>query len=151
MKKLRIYVDTSVFGGCFDREYQESSRAFFQLAAEGGVILLISNITSKELSAAPGSVKEVFYSLPPESIESVMTSVETEKLRDRYLDSKILGVKQFTDAHHIATATVYDSDVIVSWNFKHLVRLDKIRKFNAVNLEEGYPLIDIRSPREVLR
>lgn len=50
---------------------------------------------------------------------------------------------------HIALATVADIDVLVSWNFKHIVRLDKIRIFNAVNLELGYKQLQIYSPREV--
>lgn len=50
---------------------------------------------------------------------------------------------------HIALATVADVDLLVSWNFKHIVRFDKIRLFNAVNLEQGYKPLAIHSPREV--
>ena len=51
---------------------------------------------------------------------------------------------------HIALATVADVDVVVSWNFRHVVRFEKIRRiFNAVNLELGYKPIQIYSPREV--
>lgn len=50
---------------------------------------------------------------------------------------------------HIALATIAEVDAIVSWNFRHIVRLEKIRLFNAVNVELGYPVLSILSPREV--
>ena len=50
---------------------------------------------------------------------------------------------------HIALSTIADVDILVSWNFRHIVRYDKIRQFNAVNLEQGYHILDIYSPREV--
>lgn len=55
-----------------------------------------------------------------------------------------------SDALHVALATIGRVDVLVSWNFRHIVNLGKIRLFNAVNLEQGYGLIEIRTPREVL-
>ncbi len=51
---------------------------------------------------------------------------------------------------HIAVATLGRVDVVVSWNFKHIVNLNRIRLYNSVNLKLGYPMIEIRSPREVL-
>jgi hypothetical protein len=54
------------------------------------------------------------------------------------------------DAHHVAIATVARVDVIVSWNFRHIVHFDKIRGFNAVNFREGYPAMEIRSPKELV-
>jgi hypothetical protein len=50
---------------------------------------------------------------------------------------------------HIALATIAVVDLLVSWNFRHIVRYDKIRLFNAVNLEQGYRAIQIHTPREV--
>ena len=47
-------------------------------------------------------------------------------------------------------AAVARADLIVSWSFKHIVHVEKIHRFNAVNLMEGHPTIDIRSPREVI-
>ena len=54
------------------------------------------------------------------------------------------------DAQHIVLASVVRADVLVSWNFKHIVNLNRIRLYNSVNMKLGYPLVDIRSPREVL-
>jgi len=61
-----------------------------------------------------------------------------------------ISPRHANDAHHIALATVALADLVVSWNFKHIVHWDRIRLFNAVNLREGYSPIDIRSPREVV-
>jgi hypothetical protein len=54
------------------------------------------------------------------------------------------------DALHIALATVARVDVLVSWNFKHIVNLARIHAYNAVNLKRGYPLLEIRTPREIV-
>ena len=75
---------------------------------------------------------------------------ESEWLRDAYLKARVVGPSHGKDAHHIALATVSRADLVASWNFKHIVHWDKIRGFNAVNLREGYPPIEIRSPREVV-
>ena len=66
-----------------------------------------------------------------------------------YQERCILTPKFYDDGLHIAVATVGEADVLVSWNFKHIVRFDKIRRFNAVNLEFGYKPLQIFSPREV--
>jgi hypothetical protein len=66
------------------------------------------------------------------------------------MDQKIVSQKYYGDALHIAIATVIGVDVLVSWNFKHIVNLDKIKLFNSVNLKEGYSILEIRTPREVI-
>ncbi len=71
--------------------------------------------------------------------------------REYYINEKILGVASMDDAYHIAIATVNRIDVLLSWNFKHIVNWDKIRLFNAINMKNGYPSIDIRSPKELLK
>jgi predicted nucleic acid-binding protein len=150
MKQLRIYIDTSVIGGCFDEEYERESLALLKMANEGKVMLLISDILADELELAPEEVQEKLTELPIECFETLIHSWETERLRDGYLKAGVVGVKHTNDAHHVAIATVAKADVIVSWNFRHIVHFDKIRGFNAVNLREGYGPIEIRSPREVV-
>ena len=150
MKRLRIYVDTSVIGGCFDKKFEEESRALLRLVREGKMILVVSDILAEELEGAPKAVQEEFGSLPPDCLEAVSRSEETERLKNAYLAAKVVGPTHENDAHHVAMATVAGADLIVSWNFRHIVHFDKIRGFNAVNLKEGYPLIDIRSPTEVI-
>lgn len=150
MKQLRIYVDTSVIGGCLDEEFAEESRALFQMARDGHAKLLVSDILADELESAPRDVQEILGAVPPDCLEAVIRSEETERLRDAYLVAKVVSTGAASDAHHVAVATVARADMIVSWNFKHIVHFDKIRGFNSVNLREGYAPIEIRSPREVV-
>ncbi len=149
MKRLRIYVDTSVIGGCLDEEFAEWSCRLFELAALGTVNLLISELTAGEVARAPLAVQKQLAAVSSESVERIAISAEAERLRDEYLSAGVVGPAARNDALHVALATVAHADVIVSWNFRHLVHVEKIRGFNAVNLRQGYPVIDIRSPQEV--
>lgn len=150
MKQLRIYVDTSVIGGCLDEEFAEESKALLQMVTDGKIRLIVSDILVDELDQAPQEVQKKFGALPPKQLEAVKQSKETERLRDLYLEAEVVGQARKNDAHHVALATVAQADMIVSWNFKHIVHFEKIRGFNAVNLREGYLPIDIRSPKEVV-
>ncbi len=150
MKKLRIYIDTSVIGGCLDEEFSKESHALIEMAYREEIILVMSDLLAAELLNAPDSVKAIYEKLPEKLTEFVQRSIETELLRDKYLGEGVLGMRCIDDAHHVAIATISKVDLIVSWNFKHLVHFDKIRGFNAVNLREGYLPIEIRSPLEVV-
>jgi len=150
MKRQRIYIDTSVVGGCFDKEFAQESESLFTMAKNGEIIFLISDLLIEELELAPPEIQNKLTSLPLGCFETFTRSGETEKLRNAYLEANVVSSLHINDAHHVAIATVAQANLIVSWNFKHIVHFDKIRNFNAVNLREGYPLIDIRSPREVI-
>jgi len=63
---------------------------------------------------------------------------------------ELSGARHIADAQHIAIASVERVDVLVSWNFQHIVNLDRIHAFNSVNLKLGYLMLEIRSPREVI-
>ena len=150
MKRLRVYVDTSVVGGCLDSKFAVESRALVDMAVRGEVTLLVSDLLVAELMRAPAEVQAVYGQLPEAALESVFRSPESERLRDLYLAAGIVGAGSSEDAHHVALATVALADVIVSWNFRHIVHFEKIRGFNAVNLREGYSPIEIRSPKELV-
>ena len=150
MFKLRIYVDTSVIGGCLDKEFEEESRALPDMARRGDVTLVISELLVAELRKANKEIQMIFDSLPDEYLDEVFISPESEHLRDLYLEGGVVGKSSSSDAHHVALASISRSDLIVSWNFKHIVHYEKIRGYNAINLREGYPMIDIRSPKEVV-
>ena len=147
---LRVYIDTSVVGGCLDEEFAEESLAILEMARAGKIILLLSDVLVEELAKAPDAVRSVLDTLPASSTELVASSEDATRLRDAYLAAKVVGTGSETDAHHVAIATVAKADLIVSWNFKHIVHVNKIRLFNAVNLTQGHWLIDIRSPLEVV-
>lgn len=150
MKTLRVYVDTSVVGGCHDREFSRESRALFDMARDGAIRLLVSDLLVTELKKAPEPVRGVLAELPPVCVEAVGLSEEALELQDAYMSSEVVDEQHRSDALHVALATVARADMIVSWNFRHIVHFDKIRGFNAVNLKEGYLPLDIHSPLEVV-
>lgn len=148
--KRRIYTDTSVFGGYYDEEFQEPSRRLFERFRQGLDLLILSDLTRLELRAAPERVRQLVESLPIEHVESVELGEDARRLADLYVESQVVAASMLADAQHIATATVHRADVVVSWNFKHIVNLRRIHGFNSVNLREEYPLLEIRTPREVV-
>jgi len=150
MKTLRVYADTSVFGGVFDEEFTQESRGFFEEIKTGKFTLVISHTVVDELSKAPDRVKNVLAELPPENVAFAQFSGKIESLRDAYVKAGVVDAAAVLDAEHIATASVYDVDFVVSWNFKHIVHYDKIAGYQAVNLLNGYKPISIYSPKEVV-
>ncbi len=145
----RIYADTSVFGGVFDTEFTEASERFFAAVRNGSIRLILSDVVARELAEAPDRVQRLLLDLPPAHVERISEQDESLALRDAYLADGVVGRRWEGDAMHVAVATVCRADVLVSWNFRHLVRLDRIRGFNAANLRLGYAQIEIRSPMEV--
>ena len=151
MKQLRVYVDTSVFGGCFDDEFSGPSRKLFEEVRQGRFVVLVSAASFRELEHAPPQVRSVLTDLSDACLDVVPPSQEILDLRDAYVAAGVVGAASLVDAEHIAAASVAGADLIVSWNFKHIVHFDKIRGYHAVNLVRGYGLIPIHSPREVIR
>ena len=149
--KQRVYIDTSVIGGCFDSEFKEWSNKLFDDFKSGRKIAVISDITLDELSDAPVIVQDNFKKIPEKNIEILISDNETRKLAEQYILEGAVSRKYYEDAMHIAIATINQVSVLASWNFKHIVNLDRIRLYNAVNLKNGYPLLEIRSPREILK
>ena len=154
MKKSRIYLDSSVIGGVYDKEFQEATRKLFDSIVRHGKIAVISDLTLDELSGASGTVWEnlqkVIESIPLSQREMVGTTEEMLDLADQYIQAGAVSKTSRRDALHIAIATVSMVDVLVSWNFQHIVNIGRIRGFNAVNMKFGYRLLEIRSPREVV-
>ena len=149
MHKIRVYVDTSVFGGTQDEEFAEATKRFFDRVRQGQFCVLVSQVTADELTDAPPSVQAILRNLPPLSIERVTAGKDVLELAAAYIAAGALRPAHRADAIHVASATVARADLILSWNFKHIVNFDRIRQFNAVNLLRGYPQIEIRSPLEV--
>ena len=147
---LKIYIDTSVLGGVYDDEFRDWSTKLIEEFKEGIKIAVISDITLRELEDAPQKVKEVLDEIPDSNKEYVVLNEEARKLAEYYIKEGVVSENYLVDAQHIAIATVYKVDVLVSWNFKHIVNLQKIKLYNAINLKYGYTLLEIRSPREVI-
>ena len=148
--KLHVYADTSVIGGVYDPEFKEWSNKIMKEFKEGSKIIVLSDLTLRELEEAPEQVKNILNKIPNRNKEFVELNDESKNLARYYINEGDIPKKYIVDAQHIAIATVYKVDVVVSWNFKHIVNLKKIRIYNSINLKYGYPQIEIRSPREVL-
>lgn len=148
--KPRLYFDTSVFGGVFDEEFEEISIILFEKVRLGQIICVYSDLSVSELSNAPDNVKNHFNNLPKEHLEFVEVTEEAFQLAQRYLEEKVVGKTSAEDCRHIATATLNKVDYLISWNFKHIVNVFRIRGYNSVNLKNGYMQLDIRSPKEIV-
>ncbi|MDH5604132.1 MAG: type II toxin-antitoxin system VapC family toxin [Cyclobacteriaceae bacterium] len=148
--KPRLYFDTSVFGGVFDEEFQADTNKLFNMVREGQIICVYSDLTLSELENAPEKVKLFFRELPEAMIEKVEITEDGNNLAKKYLSEKVVGRSSFDDCLHIATATLKKVDYLISWNFKHIVNVFRIRGYNSINIREGYQQLDIRSPKEII-
>lgn len=149
--KERVYIDTSVVGGYFDEEFSSETIPFFESVKSGRTTIIVSDILEAELLRAPAFVRALLLSLPGSSIEHIRLSPEAAALADKYIEARVVGRTSRADCQHIAIATICHADVLVSWNFKHIVNLDRIRGYNGINIQNGYKMIEIRTPREIIR
>ena len=150
MRKLRLYFDTSVFGGIFDTEFQQETEMLFEMVRNDEIICVYSDLCEFELDNAPDKVKEHFLTLQKDQTEFVEITEQINQLAEEYIAEKIVGDTSMNDCRHIACATINKVDYLVSWNFKHIVNIFRIRGYNAVNIKNGYMQLDIRSPREII-
>ncbi len=146
---LKVYADTSVFGGVFDDEFSDASKKFFELICNKTFDLVVSAAIEKEILAAPKHVKNLYNEILPLT-KKINVSEKAIELQEAYLREKILTNKWEDDALHIALATTEKCKIIVSWNFKHIVNYKKIPLYNAVNILHGYEKIDVYSPLEII-
>ncbi len=151
MKKtqIRVYADTSVFGGIFDEEFDNASKSFFKEVQEKKFVLITSELVREEISAAPKEIQKHFEKMLA-YCEIAEINAQALELQAAYLKEEIVSDKYATDALHVALATVSNAKMIISWNFKHIVNFKKIPLYNAVNKLKGYEPIEIYSPLEVI-
>jgi len=149
MKTPLVYFDTSVIGGCFDDEFSKWSNGLFEDLKNGFIIGATSDVVASEIKLAPQMVIDKYNQFIGMDVTVFNRNDSVDDLVDAYFERNIVTKKFKADLLHIALATVYNADILVSWNFKHIVHYDKIVRFNAVNLEYGYHQLTILSPREV--
>jgi len=149
-RKLLLYLDTSVIGGYYDAEFEKETKFLFDDIIKGEFDVLYSSITEDELIKAPAPVKELINRIPNDSKQRIVLTEEAMRLADCYIAENVVGKTSREDCLHIALATVYRADILISWNFKHIVNVKRIRGYNAVNMKYGYATIDIRSPKEII-
>lgn len=147
---MKIYIDTSVIGGCFDDEFSEWSNKLMDEIKKGEKTAIVSDQTLQELDNAPVQVKHFLQTIPADHIEMVELDEEAKLLAKRYIQEGAVSSKHIVDAQHVAIATIHHVDFLASWNFKEMVNVYKIRLYNAVNLKYGYSILDIRTPKELI-
>jgi predicted nucleic acid-binding protein len=146
--KQKLYIDTSVFGGYFDEELSEHTIPLFERVKNGEFILLYSTVTQEELENAPEKVKNLVKSIKANFTDFLETTDEAIDLATEYITEKVVGQTSYADCLHIALATINRADFLVSWNFKHIVNIERIKVYNSINIKNGYKQLEIRSPRE---
>ncbi|MDZ4147198.1 MAG: type II toxin-antitoxin system VapC family toxin [Flavobacteriia bacterium] len=151
MRKLRLYFDTSVFGGIYDVEFQKETEKLFEMVKNDEITCVYSDLCEFELENAPDKVKEHFLSLNKNQTEYAEITEEINQLAEEYIKEKVVGETSIDDCRHIACATINKVDYLVSWNFKHIVNVFRIRGYNAINIKNGHIQLDIRSPKEIIR
>ena len=148
--KQRFYFDTSVFGGIYDYEFEEATLILFERVKLGKIICVYSDLTETELVNAPERVRKYFVALPEQYMEKVIIDDYVIELANKYIEEKVVGETSFDDCLHIAAATINKVDLLVSWNFKHIVNVYRIRGYNSINLRMNYIALEIRSPKEII-
>lgn len=113
-------------------------------------MILYSTVTQEELVNAPKKVKDLVRSLRKEFTEFIEESNESVELASKYIAEKVVGKSSYADCLHIALATIKRADLLVSWNFKHIVNVERIRGYNSINIKNGYKQLEIRSPRDLM-
>ncbi len=146
----RVYIDTSVVGGYFDEEFEFYTKLFFEKVEQGKFKVILSDILTTELQGAPDNVVSFFKSIPKKQIEYVEQTEDSIQLGEEYLNEGVVGNTSRTDCRHIALATLVNADILVSWNFRHIVNITRIRGYNSVNIKNGHRILEIRTPREIL-
>ena len=139
----RIYLDTSVFGGYFEPEFEMWTEVLFDQIRKGYFKIIVSDVTNTELEKAPKRVRHLANSIPEIQLDFVEITDEAINLAEKYIKEKVVGKTSYSDCLHIAIATINNADVLVSWNFKHIVNLNRIRGYNAVNYKQGHRMLEI--------
>ena len=151
MKKQKIYIDTSIVGGYFDEEFKDITIKLFEMFKNNELVFVVSDLLDLELMKAPNEVKELLTKFPEALFEKVEITEEVIELANSYISEGVVGRTSIEDCRHIALATINKVDVLASWNFKHIVNLNRIKGYNSVNLKFGYSVVEIRSPKDLIK
>lgn len=145
--KTQLYLDTSIISACFD--YKKAIRQFitekwFQFDSKN-FELYISPITLKEIHSYqnPIEIEKRENLIASYSMKNIPFSTDAKDLANEYIQKGAIPKTEPEDAYHIAIATVNRISNLASWNFKHIVSINPIRKIHEINLNNNYPLIEI--------
>jgi predicted nucleic acid-binding protein len=150
MRQQRIYIDTSVVGGFFDAKFEKETKLLFQMLVNKEIKFVISELLREELKGAPEHVRTLLDNYDENSFEIVALTDEAKELAEKYIAEKVVGKTSLDDCRHIAIATINKVDILVSWNFRHIVNITRIKGYNAVSLKNGYQTLEIRNPKDLV-
>jgi len=143
-------LDTSVFGGFFDDEFKEFTKPLFDRIKRGEFTIIFSTMLEEELELAPEKVRKLVLGIDNDDTEFVTETDNAVELATEYVSEKVVGQTSYSDCLHIALATINQADLLISWNFKHIVNIQRIRGYNSINIKNGYKQLEIRSPRDLM-
>lgn len=144
---MKLYLDTSIYGGYYDKEFEKETRRLFDWLIRRTVTVISSDLVLTELANAPQRVRELPNILP--SLQIINLMQPAKNLAQAYLTEGALTAKSLDDAYHIAMATVCEATALVSWNFKQMVNLLKTKQYNDINFRYGYGALEIHSPPQI--
>jgi predicted nucleic acid-binding protein len=148
MKTKRVYVDSTVVYGAPAKEFSQDSKRFWDAFRNGEFIIIASDVLRIEMERAPAHIHNLFKALPESQIERVESTEESNTLAAQYIAKAVVGESNFDDCRHIALSTISHADVLVSWNFRHMIY--RRAGYNDVNEKLGYPRIAIQTPEKFM-
>lgn len=155
MQKFHIYIETSVWSFAFAEdvpEYQADTIQFFKLCKKRAFETYISSVVLSELEQANKPLRERLEQLVRDVQPLLLsTTPEVDNLSKAFLREKVIPSSRPEDTRHVAIAMVHGVDILVFWNFRHIVNIRREERFNALALLEGYHHhLRIVSPKELI-
>jgi len=150
MKRLKIYLDTSVISHLDQQDAPDKmadTHTFWGIAKAGGFDIFISPVDMEELDkCSPEKLSRLKHYLSEVKLTLLEKNSEAEELAKLYIDAHVLSERHIDDCRHIAYACAANCDIIVSWNFKHIVNHKTISGVKSVNAIAGYKEMAIYTP-----
>ena len=152
MKKLSVYLDATIPNYVFNThtpEKQKFATLLFEAIKQGKLEAFISKVVIDEIAASP-EPKQTKIANILKDVSVLEVTDECNELAEEYIHRRIIPAKNKEDALHIAIASYYGLDAVVSYNFEHIVKLKTKREISGTNLALGYKVVDLVIPEEVL-
>ena len=155
MKKLKLYLETSIFNVATSDQSPENRDATLKLFAklnsnEESYDIYTSLLVLQEIDQSSDKrAKELRDCVNSLNLEILEEHPEIENIAGEYISKELITINHIDDARHVATATYYELDIIVSWNFEHIVKYTMRKNITLVNSLIGYKSLEILAPMEV--
>jgi hypothetical protein len=151
MERSRIYVETSVLGGCFDPEFRYWTHGLIEDFRKGTFQPVMSDIVASEVLELHESIRGIHRELLALGAQEVGVTLAALDLRRAYQERVTLAPNFQNDLLHLAVASLADVDVTVSWGLPRVISLDQLIALNTINQELGHRPVALSLPREVTR